>query len=100
MLSEQASKKVRAVDDMLKFLFWLLVGVYVYRRWIAPSRRGSLDIPPAVPRGKAFSVDAVRCRQCGMYVPRDEAIHNGVDWFCSSQHEQEFRHAPHESRHG
>ena len=96
---------------MLKFLLWLLVGVYVYRRWIAPARNGSSTARPDSHFGNFFSnpgnnsggqqterhsVDAVRCRQCGMYVPRDEAVCNGADCFCSPQHEQEFRHAPHE----
>ncbi len=28
----------------------------------------------------------VRCRQCGLHVPEQEALRRGEDWFCSSEH--------------
>jgi uncharacterized protein len=28
----------------------------------------------------------VRCAQCGVHVPRDKALAQGAQWFCSQAH--------------
>lgn len=33
----------------------------------------------------------VRCEQCGVYVPSDEAIHDAEKTFCSVEHQAEHR---------
>jgi uncharacterized protein len=32
------------------------------------------------------SHDMVRCRHCGLHVPRDEAVSNGDHHYCSEKH--------------
>lgn len=57
---------------------WLLRGL----------RKRSTDEtpPPASPDAEAM----VRCAQCGVYLPRGEALMTQQRFFCSSQHEREF----------
>ena len=33
--------------------------------------------------------DMVRCTHCGTYVPRNEALRKGDDYYCCSQHRDE-----------
>jgi uncharacterized protein len=35
--------------------------------------------------------DMVRCSRCGTYVPRNEALRKGDDYYCCSQHRDEER---------
>ena len=41
---------------------------------------------PSPPRPLAAPGQMVRCAHCGLYVPRDEAMHAGVLDFCSAAH--------------
>ena len=42
---------------------------------------------PAVPQAE----DMVGCAQCGVHLPRGEGIKSGDCYFCSDEHEREFR---------
>ena len=42
---------------------------------------------PAVEQKKTKKVDEmVRCAQCGVFVPRNEALKHGEQFYCCSQH--------------
>ncbi|MEN8179937.1 MAG: PP0621 family protein [Pseudomonadota bacterium] len=36
----------------------------------------------------AKSVDSVQCAYCGLHLPRNEAVHHGDDFFCTSEHKK------------
>lgn len=59
--------------------FWLLRG---YRR------RARGDAPPSVKPG---AEDMVRCARCGIHLPRGESVSSQQQFFCSAEHEREFR---------
>jgi uncharacterized protein len=77
---------------MGKFLFWavVIVGVLLVTRILAhqaakqratknPSKNGST---PSI--GKAEEM--VRCKECGVYMPRSEAVKQGGEFWCSTEH--------------
>ena len=35
--------------------------------------------------------DMVRCAQCGVHLPRGESFMTGQEFFCSVQHQRDFR---------
>ncbi len=59
--------------------YWLLRG---YRR------RAQGGVPPSVNPG---AEDMVRCAQCGVHLPRGESVPSQQRFFCSADHEREFR---------
>jgi uncharacterized protein len=44
---------------------------------------------PKPPRPLAAPGHMVRCAHCGLYVPRDEALHSGELDFCCAAHRDE-----------
>ena len=58
---------------------WLLRGL---------RKRSQRDVGPAAPSG---AEDMVRCTRCGVHLPRGESVMLGQRFFCSTQHEREFR---------
>ena len=61
---------------------WLLRGL---------RKRTTRDAGPSAPPG---AEDMVRCARCGVHLPRGESVVSEQRFFCSSQHEREFRDAP------
>lgn len=57
-------------------LFWLLRG--------AVGRRSKGDSPPAAPPGSPQPI--VACAQCGVHLPRDEALPGKGGVFCGDAH--------------
>jgi uncharacterized protein len=71
---------------MIRLLFWFLiafVAVSALRKFAgaAPGRRdaapGGAGRPPE---------DMVRCRACGLNLPKSEAVPAGGQWACCAQH--------------
>jgi uncharacterized protein len=62
---------------LLIFIALALIVMIVKRLW--QSRR-----PPAQ-RGQK-SGQMVQCANCGMYIPRDEALSRGERYYCSQAH--------------
>ncbi len=61
---------------------WLLRG---YRR----REQGDTQSP-----GKARAEDMVCCARCGIHLPRGESVLSQQRFFCSPEHEREFRDTP------
>lgn len=59
--------------------FWLLRNHH--------RRAGGGVQRPADPRTE----DMVDCAHCGVHLPRGEVIESGTRYFCSAEHEREFR---------
>ena len=53
---------------------------WLWRRFKKPAASAQ-----AAPREDA-PAPMVRCAQCGVHVPRDKALAQGAQWFCSQAH--------------
>ena len=61
----------------IALVIWILVRL---ARGPRPARR------PRIEGG-----DTVRCARCGLYLPRDEALRDGDDYYCSEAHRRQGR---------
>lgn len=64
-------------------LLWLLRG--------AVGRRGARPAAPTQPEGKPQAM--ISCAQCGLHLPRDEALPGRGGVFCSDAHRAAFERA-------
>lgn len=70
---------------MLRLLFWIAVifaAIWLWRKFKVPaasnqSQRSSSEQDAA---------PMVRCAQCGVHLPRDRALGNQQQWYCSQSH--------------
>jgi uncharacterized protein len=72
---------------MAKFL--LLIAVIIVVFLVFRALRGPRDTPPARqpgPQPTGRGEDMVRCRICGVHLPRSEAITSRGEYFCSQEH--------------
>lgn len=73
----------------MKFLLLILLLALVFfmlgaKRARPPADRPKAEPPPAVPQ------DMLSCAQCGLHLPRDEALPGRGGVFCSAAHRQLF----------
>lgn len=61
----------------------VLIGLIVKRMWQKPR-------PPAQPGRQAGKM--VQCANCGVYIPEQEALTRGAQWYCSQAHLDEDMH--------
>ena len=64
---------------LIGFVFVVLALVRAYQR--------SLNKPPAATREQSVE-DMVKCAQCGVNLPRSEAIYSGGEFYCTPEHKQ------------
>lgn len=79
----------------MKYLF-LIIGLAVLV-FVMGFKRGRPSAPAAKPRREAEpSKDMVACAQCGLHLPRDEALPGRGGHFCSAAHRNAYEssHAP------
>lgn len=70
---------------MLRLLFWIALifaAIWLWRKFKAPaasnqSQRNSRERDAA---------PMVRCAHCGVHLPRDRALGNQQQWYCSQAH--------------
>ncbi|WP_322521398.1 PP0621 family protein [Guyparkeria halophila] len=83
---------------MLKLLFWLIValviGLFFAIRQANRLRAEQQDDDAPQTR----SLESVRCAQCGVFVPADEAVRRDGQDFCSWEHAQAWAEAWHKAR--
>lgn len=78
---------------MLDVILFVVLLIYVYRRWLAPSAPRSVGRHARREQHRGIeSVDTVKCAQCGVYVPRNGATGNEDAWYCCPEHAREARH--------
>ena len=70
---------------MFKILLLIGVGFIVWALIRAYQR--SLQTPSS-PSNKQSVEDMVKCTQCGVNLPRSEAIYSGGDFFCTPEHQK------------
>jgi uncharacterized protein len=73
---------------LAKILLLVVVAVAVYFIFRTYARSiGRKDPPPeAPPRGGPKAEDMVRCRECGIHLPRSEAVTVLGEHYCCEQH--------------
>ena len=70
----------------------LLALVFVVAFWLLRRYRRHIDREP--PRNPAAGTeDMVRCARCDIHIPRGEGVTAEGRYFCSAEHEREFRNA-------
>lgn len=72
---------------MTKFLLVAIVIAVVIFLMRGSRRNASRDRPPPSQSGG----DMVRCARCGIHLPREEAVAATERFFCSDDHEREYR---------
>lgn len=68
------------MSKLITLLLLVVLGVYLFRRMI-----GQNEAPPKPPKGKAAE-DMVRCKVCGVNLPRSEAILSRGNFYCCDEH--------------
>jgi uncharacterized protein len=71
------------VRSLAKFLLLIAVVVIAYVVIKNGSRRG--DGAQRAP-GSGKEEDMVRCKICGLHLPRSESLRSGDEFFCSEEH--------------
>ncbi len=67
---------------MTKYLLVIAVVIVVYLI-VRSGRKKSDEIPPpTATRGE----DMVRCRVCGVHLPKSEALSSRSDFYCTEEH--------------
>jgi len=67
------------VGKLITLILLVLLGVYLYRRMI--RKRDAADT-----REAPAAEDMVRCKTCGVNLPRSEAILSGGRFYCCDEH--------------
>lgn len=65
-------------------------GIWLLRSQLRRSLREDRDAPASADRQ---AEDMVACARCGLHLPRGESVVSGTRYFCSVDHEREFREA-------
>ncbi|HMM75431.1 MAG TPA: PP0621 family protein [Gammaproteobacteria bacterium] len=65
------------LKNLLIVVLVLWVGVVLWRRWQAANRSS---------RGAGRPERMVRCEQCGVYLPRGEAVARGEERYACASH--------------
>ncbi|KRW62829.1 PP0621 family protein [Pseudomonas sp. TTU2014-080ASC] len=69
---------------MFRLLFWIAVifaAFWLWRRFNRPAVSKAQEKP-----SEANPQPMVRCEQCGIHVPRQNALSKDSQWFCSQAH--------------
>jgi uncharacterized protein len=69
-----------------KFLLVIAVFIVVYLFLRSYRRRGEAAPPP--PAAAKHGEDMVRCRICGVHLPKSEAVTSRGEIYCSKEHLQ------------
>ncbi|MEY4642223.1 MAG: hypothetical protein RLZZ227_2217 [Pseudomonadota bacterium] len=76
---------------LIRFLFFVLI-LYVLwlmaRNWL---RQQEMRDAARKDKAKLANAKIVRCKQCEIHLPEQEAIREGDDWFCTPAHKQAWQ---------
>lgn len=67
---------------MIRLLFWILLFALAWWFWRKATRP---QRPASAPREEQAE-PMVRCAQCGVHVPRAQALQHEQNWYCSRAH--------------
>ncbi len=63
---------------LLIFIALAIIVAVVKRLWLQPRKDTQ--------QRRRLSGQMVQCKQCGMYIPEQEALRREDQWYCSQQH--------------
>ena len=69
---------------LFRLLFWIILiaaAVWLWRRLVRK--------PAAPGKTEQRTLTMVRCAQCGVHLPRDQALQSQDHWYCSQAHLQQ-----------
>lgn len=66
---------------MIRLLFWIALIALAFWLWRTFKASKSSSVRPS-----GNTLPMVRCAHCGVHLPSDRALANGVDWYCSTAH--------------
>ncbi|MBO3276753.1 PP0621 family protein [Pseudomonas schmalbachii] len=66
---------------MIRLLFWIALFALAWWLWRKATRPA-----PQAPRRDETAEPMVRCAQCGVHVPRTQALQDDQRWYCSRAH--------------
>ena len=67
---------------MLRLLIWaalIAAGVWLWRKYKAGMAESKKPVDPG-------AQPMVRCAHCGVHLPRDRALSQRQEWYCTQQH--------------
>jgi len=69
----------------------LIAAAFAAAFWLLRRHRLRVDDETAPPPASSGAEDMVRCASCGVHVPRGDSIVSQQQFFCSNDHEREYR---------
>ncbi|MBU1300223.1 PP0621 family protein [Stutzerimonas stutzeri] len=66
---------------LFRLLFWIILIVAAFWLW-----RRLTSKPTASNKPQETTVMTVRCVQCGVHLPREQALQSHDRWYCSQAH--------------
>lgn len=70
----------------MKYLFWLIIGVFIWWAWRRSTQANARQQPPADPYKASVPQDMVACLHCGAHLPQGEAVAGTLGPYCSVAH--------------
>jgi len=67
---------------LFRLLFWIILIAAAFWLW----RRLTSSKPTTSDKPQQTTVMTVRCVQCGVHLPRDQALQSHDRWYCSQAH--------------
>lgn len=71
---------------MAKFLLLIALFVVIYLLLKNHGRRAAVQRQPEVKPATQHGEDMVRCKICGVHMPRSESITSHGEYFCTEEH--------------
>ena len=66
---------------LFRLLFWIILIAAAFWLWRRIMHKGS-----KAKKSTQTTLPMVRCAQCGVHVPRTQALQNQDRWYCSRAH--------------
>jgi len=83
---------------MGKLIFWLVVLFFAGLFFLLKVRlreHGRQQDRKKTARGSRKTLESVRCRECGVFVPKDQAVRRDGEDFCSWEHAEKWHQRQH-----
>ncbi|UPQ82126.1 hypothetical protein M0M42_17240 [Pseudomonas knackmussii] len=65
---------------LFRLLFWIILIVAAFWLWRRLTTKPTTNTP------RETTVATVRCAECGVHLPREQALQNHDRWYCSQAH--------------